>query len=141
MAEGRASAGVWRRTARAVFCLTVVMVAAWWVDVWFFIPANHPDEVAVAGVAAAVCWMSSVMALAVTIGCAMSQHAMAGALGGILFRTGGPLAAMAAGSLIPWLERNGFAGQVVVFFLVSLTAETILAVAVAKRTWNIRLWR
>jgi hypothetical protein len=85
--------------------------------------------------------MSSVLALLVTVGCAKGKQAMAGALGGIIFRTGGPLAAMAVGSQIPLLSRQGFGGQVVVFFLVSLAAETVLVVRLANHALGLKMWR
>jgi hypothetical protein len=118
-----------------------VLVIAWVVDAWRFIGAFSSEEAQVAGLAAGVCWLSSGMALGVTFMGALAGKAIAGALGGIIFRTGLPLLAMAVGSQIPQLARSGFPGRIVTYFLVSLTAETILAVWVARSSWNIRFWR
>jgi hypothetical protein len=126
---------------KALVALSGVLVITWVVDAWWFIGAFGSDEAEAAGLAAVVCWLSSGMALGVTFVGAQSGRAIAGALGGILFRTGLPLLAMAVGFLIPWLARSGFSGRVVTYFLVSLTAETILAVWVARHSWNIRFWR
>jgi len=117
------------------------MTVAWVGDVLLFLRAFRLEEAVVAGVAASVCGTASGLALGVTFIGALAGRAVAGALGGMVFRTGLPLLAMAVGFEIPWLARNGFSGRVVAYFLVSLTAETILAVWVAKRSWNIRLWR
>lgn len=132
---------LWRRVIQAWVGLSGILAATWVVDVVWFIRAVRSDEAAVAGVAAGVCWVASGMALGVTFEGALAERAIAGALGGILFRTGIPLLALAVGSQIPWLAGHGFAGRVVVYFLVSLTAETILAVWIARRSWNIRFWR
>ena len=134
-------AGLWVSAVRAIACLTAVMLASWWVYVRFFLPGNRPDGRAVAALAAGVCWISSVAALVVTLRGAKSPNAMAGVLGGTLFRTGGPLAAMAVGSQIPRLARQGFAEQLVVFFLVSLAAETLLATVILKRQFHLKFWR
>ena len=140
-AGGKSPAGLWRRVAQALVVLGVVLAAAWVIDARYFLRAFSSEEAAVAGVAAGVCWLSSGMALGVTFLGALAGRAIAGALGGILFRTGLPLMAMAVGSQIPRLAGNGFSGRVVAYFLVSLTTETILAVWVAKSSWNIRFWR
>jgi hypothetical protein len=126
---------------QALWCLGGVLLVAWFVDARCFIRAIASDEAVVAGVAAGVCWVAGGLALGVTFMGALAERAVAGALGGILFRTGIPLLALAVGSQVPWLARHGFAGRVVVYFLLSLTVETILAVWLARRSWNIRLWR
>jgi hypothetical protein len=140
-AGGQPPAGLRSRVLKALIALSGVLAIAWVVDAWCFIGAFGSDEAQVAGLAAVVCWLSSGMALGVTFMGAQAGRAIAGALGGIIFRTGLPLLAMAVGSQIPWLARSGFPGRVVPYFLVSLTAETILAVWVAQRSWNIRFWR
>lgn len=131
----------WRGVGKSLAILSAVIAAAWGVDAMIVVPSRGWGGAAVAGVAAGVCWMSSVLALLVTVGCAKGKQAMAGALGGIIFRTGGPLAAMAVGSQIPLLSRQGFGGQVVVFFLVSLAAETVLVVRLANHALGLKMWR
>jgi hypothetical protein len=131
----------WRGVGNSVAILTTLVAATWLLDAWFVVPSRGWEGAAVAGVAAGVCWMSSVLALLVTVGCAKGKQAMAGALGGIIFRTGGPLAAMAVGSQIPFLSRQGFGGQVVVFFLVALAAETVLVVRLANHAFGLKMWR
>ena len=140
-AGGQPPAGLRSRVLKALIALSGVLVVAWVVDAWWFVGAFGSDEAQAAGLAAVVCWLSSGMALGVTFAGALAGRAIAGALGGIVFRTGLPLLAMAVGSLIPWLARSGFPGRIVAYFLVSLTAETILAVWVARSSWNIRFWR
>jgi hypothetical protein len=132
---------VWRSAAVAVGWLTAIILAVWVVVLAVVFPAQGWAGGIVAAAAAGVCWLSSVFALIVTVGLARSEIAMVGALGGIVFRTGGPLAAMAAGTQVPWLAQHGFAGLVVVFFLVSLVAETILATWVSSRALKLSLWR
>lgn len=126
---------------KALSALSGVLAVAWVVDAKCVLGAFGSEGAQAAGLAAVVCWVSSGLALVVTFAGAMVGRAIAGALGGIVFRTGLPLLAMAAGSQIPWLARSGFPGRVVTYFLVSLTAETILAVWVARSSWNIRFWR
>jgi len=121
--------------------LTAIVVAAWLVDAWIVVPSQGWGDAAVAGAAAGVCWLSSVLALLVTIRGAKRQQAMAGALGGIIVRTGGPLAALAVGSQVPLLAGRGFGGQIVVFFLVTLAAETVLVVRLANRALGLKMWR
>jgi len=132
---------MWRRVIQSVVGLSGVLAVAWVIDARFFLGAFSSEEAVVAGLAAVVCWLSSGMALGVTFLGALAGRAVAGAFGGIIFRTGLPLMAMALGSQIPWLAGNQFPGRIVAYFLVSLTAETILAVWVAKSSWNIRFWR
>jgi hypothetical protein len=140
-AGGQHLAGLRSRVLKALVALSGVLVIAWVVDAWCFLGAFGSEEAQVAGLAAAVCWLSSGMALGVSFFGAVIGRAIAGALGGIIFRTGLPLLAMAVGFQIPWLARNGFPGRIVTYFLVSLTAETILAVWLARHSWNIRFWR
>lgn len=129
------------RLLKALVVLSGVLAATWVVDARYFLGAFRSAEAQAAGLAAIVCWLSSGIALIATFAGAIVGRAIAGALGGIVFRTGLPLLAMAAGSQIPWLARNGFPGRIVTYFLVSLAAETILAVWVARSSWNIRFWR
>ncbi len=140
-AGGPPPAGLWRRVFKALWILSGVLAAAWLVDARYFLRAFGSPEARVAGIAALVCWLSSGLALGVTFVGALAGRSIAGALGGVIFRTGLPLMAMAVGSLIPSLAGNGFSGRVVAYFLVSLTAETILAVWVARHSWTIRFWR
>ncbi len=136
-----APAGLWPRVVQALFGLGGVLAVAWIVDARYVLRAFGSEGARVAAVAAVVCGVASGVALGVTFLGALAGRAVAGVLGGILFRTGLPLLAMAVGSQIPWLSGNGFPGRVVAYFLVSLTAETILAVWIAASSWNIRFWR
>ena len=140
-AGGKLPAGLRSRVLKSLGVLSGVLAVMWMVDAGCVIGAFSSDEAQVAGLAAVVCWLSSGMALGVTFAGALAGKAIAGALGGIVFRTGLPLLAMAVGSLIPWLARSGFPGRIVTYFLVSLAVETILAVWVARSNWNIRFWR
>ena len=140
-AGGKPPAGLWSRVLKAVCILSGVLAVAWWFDARYILRSFGSAEARVAGMAAVVCWLSSGLALVVTFMGALAGRAVAGALGGMIFRTGLPLMAMALGSVIPSLAGNGFSGRVVAYFLVSLTAETILAVWVARHSWTIRFWR
>jgi hypothetical protein len=57
-------------------------------------------------------------------------------LSGVLFRTGVPLAALAVGTAVPTLAKAGFPGQLVIYFLVMLATETILAVRLTGASWK-----
>jgi len=140
-AEGRPPKGFQRKLLQAMGCLLGIMTVAWVADVLIVVRQFASDKAVVAGIAAAVCALSSGMALVVSFFGAWGQRAVAGALGGIAFRTGLPLTVMAVGSLVPWLSANEFGGRIVVYFLISLAAETILAVWLARHSWNIRFWR
>jgi hypothetical protein len=84
-------------------------------------------------VAALLCWTGSIVALWVRTRFPKPQDVVAGTLGAMLVRMvlilGG---AMLIASVFPGLVKATFWGQVVVYFLVTLAAETLLAVRWAK---------
>ncbi|MBX3443041.1 MAG: hypothetical protein KF774_11605 [Planctomyces sp.] len=138
--QARDPGSEWRRWLLAVGVLTGAVLVVLAVDCAVIAEKRGRDGAIAAALAAAVCWMASLLALVVTLGLAKGPQLMVGALGGIVFRTGMPLAALAVGNQVRWLSENGFPGQVVVFFLATLTVETILATWLASRMLNVKLW-
>jgi hypothetical protein len=114
----------------AVALLTGVISAAWIVDAGLLVPSRGWGAARIAGLAAGVCWVSGVLALVSTAMLTRAKQPLAGVLSGVLFRTCGPLAALAVGTAVRSLAQAGFPGQVVVFFLVTLATETFLALRV-----------
>ena len=85
--------------------------------------------------AAAICWLGSTVALLLAGYTSRSNQAVQGHLLGMFFRLGLPLAAgmilqKARGSL----ADAGVFGLIVVFYLVTLVAETLLSLRFIKRT-------
>jgi hypothetical protein len=116
--------------------LSGILLLAWVVVAGILIRTEGWRPARTALLAAGVCWLFGVLALLSTALLIRVGQPLAGLLSGILFRTGGPLAALAVGSSIPELASAGFPGQVVVFFLVTLAAETVLAVRVTGISWK-----
>ena len=82
-----------------------------------------------AGVAAFTCWFSATAALLLAGSLRNTAHSVSGILGGTLLRTMIPLAVAAASqaSASP-LAHAGLFGYLVLFFLLTLTVETLLLV-------------
>lgn len=84
--------------------------------------------------AAGLCWGASFAALLVRMQFSRPQEVVTGTLGAMLARMGIVFAVGALiASVFPQLVPAAFWGQVVVYFLLTLTAETFLAVGWAKR--------
>jgi hypothetical protein len=116
--------------------LTAVLAATWILEAVLLAPSRGWQFLGVAGLAAGVCWVSGVLALVSTGMLTRAKQPLTGVLSGILFRTGGPLAALAVGTAVPGLAQAGFPGQVVVYFLVMLATETVLAVRITGASWK-----
>jgi hypothetical protein len=92
------------------------------------------DAAYAAAAAAALCWTGATAALVVTGLSARTSHAVQGHLLGMFFRLGLPLVAglifQKAGGR---LADAGVFGLIVVFYLISLVAETLLTLQLIKR--------
>lgn len=90
--------------------------------------AGNPGMQA-SGVAAGLCWAASIVALLVRTRFPKPQDVVAGTLGAMLVRMvmimGG---AMLVASAFPQLVKAALWGQVIIYFLLTLTVETLLAV-------------
>lgn len=88
-------------------------------------------------VAAGVCWFGAMAALVVAGGAGRDGRAVQAHLKGMFFRLGLPLAAglalQKAGGV---LAEGGVFGQIVVFYLITLTAETLLSLRLIKHSRN-----
>lgn len=88
-----------------------------------------------AAAAAGVCWIGATAALLVAGFSGKSNQAVQGHLLGMLFRLGLPLACgVAFQKLGGPLADAGVFGLIVVFYLVTLVAETILSLRLLKQT-------
>jgi hypothetical protein len=95
---------------------------------WAFGYAGSTGMLA-AVIAAGLCWGGSVLALFVRTLFSKPHEVVTGTMGAMLSRMvvimGG---ALAIGAAVPGLTRAAFGGQVIVFFLLTLAVETVLAV-------------
>lgn len=86
------------------------------------------------GIAAGLCWLASLVALVVRTRFPKPRDVVAGTLGAMLVRMvlimGG---AMLVARMSPELVKAAFWGQVVIYFLLTLTVETVLAVRWVKK--------
>ena len=90
--------------------------------------------VAASAVAAIVCGVAAIMALVFTIVTRNTPNAVAGLFFSIFLRTCVPLlAALILSSSGGFLAEGGIFGQIVVFYLLLLPVETVLAVRLMNR--------
>ena len=108
--------------------LTLVVALAFPVFAWIGHKSHGWDGVAAGGVAAGTCWLGAVVALVLGGVFGRSGNAANGVLLGMLFRMGIPLAVGIA------LDRRGgpladagVFGMILVYYLVTLVAETTLS--------------
>ncbi len=86
-----------------------------------------------ATLAATVCLGAGIAALLITQRFANTRDAVSGVLGGTLVRTGIPMAAaVLISNNSPTLASAGVFGKFVIFFLVTLAAETWLSVSLVN---------
>jgi|EndMetStandDraft_5_1072996.scaffolds.fasta_scaffold13745_3 hypothetical protein len=116
--------------------LTLVLAVTWIVEAVLLVPSRGWQVAGVAGMAAGICWVAGVLALASTSLLTRAKQPLTGVLSGILFRTGLPLAGLAVATAVPRLAKAGLPGQIVIYFLVMLATETILAVRVTGASWK-----
>lgn len=113
----------------ACVCLAALVVVVFPLVAWVSWGRSGQDGVLAAGVAAGVCLVASMAALWVTHAFAGTPQAIAGALGSILLRTAVPLGVtFVLVSASPVLAKAGLFGLTVVFYLLTLAGETLLAV-------------
>jgi hypothetical protein len=95
------------------------------------------DGILAAVVAAGVCWFGSTAALVTTGYSGRTNQAVQGHLLGMFFRLGLPLiCGLAFQKVGGRLADAGVFGLIVVFYLVTLVAETILALRLIKQHRN-----
>jgi hypothetical protein len=116
--------------------LTSVLAATWIVEAILLVPSRGWQVAGVAGIAAGICWVAGALALVSTLLLTRAKQPLTGVLSGVLFRTMLPLAALGVGTAVPGLARAGLPGQLVIYFLVMLATETILAVRVTGASWK-----
>ncbi|MEX1097866.1 MAG: hypothetical protein WED34_17610 [Planctomycetales bacterium] len=119
--------------AAACFALVALVAVAWLLAA---VPAYRQAGRAgllAAGIAAGVCLLSSMAALLVTNRFAGTPSAISGALGSILLRTIVPLGVtLFLVDASPVLAEAGLFGLTVVFYLLTLAGETLLAVRIVN---------
>jgi hypothetical protein len=117
----------------ACFRLALVMVAAYPCVALIVEQITKTPIWETAGIAAIVCWLSATFALIVFHYFRQSGNAIAGTLGATLVRVGIPVViGIAATSGGGKLRDDGFFGLIVVFYLIGLTADTMLSLAMAR---------
>jgi hypothetical protein len=86
-----------------------------------------------ASIAGTVCWLSALAALLVVAMTTATPSALAGVFGAMALRSGIPFVSAAVlATLVPSLKSSGLIGMFLVFFLVSLTVETVLSVVIVS---------
>jgi hypothetical protein len=131
----KTAAGVRRPPSLSVACfrLALVMAAAYPAVALIAEQITKTSVWETAGLAAAVCWLSATLALVVFHFFRQSGNAVAGTLGATLVRLGMPVViGIAATSGGGKLRDEGFFGLIVVFYLIGLTADTMLSMAMAR---------
>jgi len=117
--------------------LTIVVLVALLVIGGMIGQARGINGALAAGVAAALCWLGSTAALVIAGISSRKNHAVQGHLLGTIFRLGLPLV---AGIVLQKfggpLAEAGVFGLIVVFYLITLIAETVLALRFIKRPEN-----
>jgi hypothetical protein len=88
-----------------------------------------------AGLAAGVCWFSSLLGLCIYNFFRQAGNPLAAMLGATLVRTGIPLAAVV---LIGNETYKGFVGFILVFYMVTLMADTLFAAAMNRSAMRAR---
>ena len=84
-------------------------------------------------IAFGICLASATVALWVTYRAAGDANAGPALMASMLIRTGVPLAAGIVLARTPWLSAVGILGVVMVYYLISLVLETILATRILKQ--------
>ena len=118
-------AGSWLTCSVAL----LLPVTLWWANDF----AGSAGMLA-SGIAAGLSWLASVVALVVRTRFPKPQDVVAGTLGAMLVRMVMILGvAMLVAGMSPELVKAAFWGQVVIYFLLTLMVETILAVRWVKQ--------
>ena len=116
---------------KAIVVLSTVVFVAFVVLATVAWQRHQSIGVLAAVLATAVCWSSSVAALCLTYRTTGSPNALAGVMGGIMLRTGIPMAFGIIGSSAnSQLANAGLLGMTMLMFLLSLAVETLMAVGI-----------
>lgn len=122
-----------RKVALCCMLLSVVMIVSGIIGAAVGHERYGSAGVVTASLAALVCWIASLSALLVVAMTTATPNALAGTFGATGLRTGIPLVAGAVlAAVSPILAQAGIAGMMLVFFLVSLTVETVLSVVIVN---------
>ena len=114
--------------------LTCAVAAALPVTLWWANDFAGAAGMLASGIAAGLAWLASLVALVVRTRFPKPQDVVAGTLGAMLVRMGLILGgAMFIARIRPDLVKAAFWGQVVIYFLLTLAVETILAVRWVKK--------
>ena len=123
------SPNLWR-LARPCFVLAISIAVAFPVFSWFGYSNYGNVGVVSAAIAAFVCWGTSTLALVLTQIMQRRNNAVAGMFLAMLVRTGLPFAVgVIFGQIVDGpLAQAGFFGMILVYYLITLIVETVLAV-------------
>jgi hypothetical protein len=124
-----------RRIGSACAVLSALVLIAWLIDAFITTSALNRSTWCVSGLAAGICWFGGVCSLILLHGVRVHGSPLVGALLGMLIRMAIPLTIGAVlvtqgGSL----ACAGLFGQLVVFYLITLAAETCISVALLRRS-------
>jgi len=129
------TAGVRQPPSLAGACirLALIMAAAYPIVAFIAWQITTVPVWQTAALAAGVCYLSASLALVLFHFFRLAGNAVAGTLGATLVRVGIPMvvgiAAMSNGGK---LRDEGFFGLIVVFYLIGLTADTVLSLAMTR---------
>ncbi len=114
---------VLRYVGLSALMFAAAILLAWWHGSW-------PVALAAGG----ICWAGASLGFWVLCWGSTPPRAAVALGGAILLRTLLPLlVALMVQSKFPWLQTQGFLGQVVIIYLVGLAAETALIVPVIQK--------
>ena len=116
------------RIFTAIAILALVIAGVFPLFAWYGYQRYGTTGLATAGIAAAICFFSGALALVVT-GRSIGSNSPVGLLFSMLIRTGIPLAAgLVLSSNFEILRNAGVFGMILVYYLITLSVETTLAV-------------
>ena len=120
---------------RSCLWLTAVVVAALLIVGGALAATRGRDAVVAAAVAAGICWAGSTIALIAAARLGTTNRVLQAHLLGMFFRLGLPLGAgMALQAQQGFLAKAGVFGLIVVFYLVTLVAETLLSLRFVQKS-------
>ena len=126
-------AGASRALLWACAALSGLVALAWVIDASLTSHMAGHSTWAVAALAAGICWAGAMISLVLLHVLRLRGSPMAGAMLGMLVRMTIPLVIIAvAASQGGTLAKAGLAGQLVVFYLITLVIETCLSVVLLK---------
>jgi len=118
---------------KSCLLLTIIVLAVFPLFAWFGYSRHAMDGVFAASIAGGVCWLGATLALVTTVLLQGSPSAVSGTLLGTAFRTGLPfLSAFALAQMGGPIAKAGVVGMIVAYYLLTLVAETLLAVRLIK---------